>query len=526
MRSNNIFNEKNLFWLLILLTIGAFWFTHPFMKYPFDMYKLQLWIDDFYLDPDKVPNTGKLYWIYAWAHFFRWLGIGTEEIFERVYIIHRTQIIFIFFSLFYLSYTLAEKLFRQALTKIHALYLAYTSTLLWFLFFATASVGEHHVWIQWYSINYQITLPMVLLALALTIRILFDPLDTKKRLLYFFLTLLLLFLVGIVHTMELIYYLLYLITLLLLFYRPVFAIIRRHPLLSLTIFILFSASMYYLVFYVVPTFTHQKVTLIHYLVNHDFTGLKAKIIHDGHMLLSKFNRSWASVHLLFPTSLLLWALMLLSQPFAHRLNLPSFDRRFWFFLVITSLFAYIPLNLYTAGVASTLTYLLVAYRFYFSSLIFLALPFTTYYFLYPFFKRKPGYWVVVVFFLEVAICFTLSKVTDRYHHNFAKNVASFFQLFDERASGYQLSAKQRAQIGQILLRYGPKKTLADTKIFTREDIAFVIRHVYGYRNVYLPGHWNGRHIDVNGYLDAYQNYKGKKILIPVPPGFPEYTPYH
>ncbi|NPA30142.1 MAG: hypothetical protein GXO33_08165 [Epsilonproteobacteria bacterium] len=496
------------------------------MKYPFDMYKLQLRLDHFLLHPDDLPHYGKHYWIYAWAHLFRWLGIGTEEIFERVYIIHRTQIIFTFFSLFYLSYTLAEKLFRQALTKTHALYLAYVATLLWFLFFATASVGEHHVWIQWYSINYQIALPMVLLALALTIRILFDPLDTKKRLLYLCLTLFLLLIVGVIHTMELIYYFLYLFTLLLLFYRPVFAILRRRPLLSLTVFVLFGVSVYYLVFFVVPTFTHRKILLIHYLANHDFAGLKAKILRDGHMLLSKFNRSWTSVHLLYPASLLLWTLMLLSRPFAHRLNLPSFDRRFWFFLVVTSLFAYIPLNLYTAGVASSVTYLIVTYRFYFSSLIFLALPFTTYYFLYPFFKRRPGYWIVAVFVLEVAICVTLSKVTDRYHHNFAKNVAAFFQLFDERASGYQLSAKQRAQIGRILLRYGSKKALADTKIFAREDIAFVIRHVYGYRNVYLPGHWNGRHINVNGYLEAYRKYKGKKVLIPVPPGFPEYTPYH
>ena len=99
-------------------------------------------------------------------------------------------------------------------------------------------------------------------------------------------------------------------------------------------------------------------------------------------------------------------------------------------------------------------------------------------------------------------------------------------MFDEHAVGFQLSKIQRDRIGKLLEIYAKKQDLSKTMIFAREDMAFVIKHVYGYQNVYLPDHWNGRHIDVNGYLDAYQKYKGKKILIPVPPDFPDYTPYH
>jgi len=224
----NYTRERNTFYILFFLTILATFFTYPFLKYPFDIFFHLEKIDQFYTT-QVLPSHGRTHlWHYLWAKFFHFFSIDNREIFLRANIIHTTQVIISFLSLFFFSKVVLRNLFLQ-IESLYVNYLAYWSTLIWFLMFSTASEGQHLIWIMWYSVNYQITLPLMFAVTGLTLALVFESLSIKKTLWYLLLICLGLLFILKIHAVEFLYYALYLGVIPVIFIDKIAKFCRKHP---------------------------------------------------------------------------------------------------------------------------------------------------------------------------------------------------------------------------------------------------------------------------------------------------------
>ncbi len=170
-------NSEKFFYLLITLTVVAILFTDPFLKYPYDMFTHLQWIDE---QSNVTSPERKYIWHYVWAQIFNFFHIDRTHIFLRAQIIHYIQSISIFIMIFYTSKIFIKNLFiKISLNTLN--YLGYWSALIWFTVFSTASEYHHQVWILWYSINYQITLPLTLLMAGLSISLILTLAQIKTK---------------------------------------------------------------------------------------------------------------------------------------------------------------------------------------------------------------------------------------------------------------------------------------------------------------------------------------------------------
>ena len=177
--------QKIFFYILLLFTVISIFFTNPFLKYPFDVYTHLEWIEEQY-ETDTFPLISRYTWHYIWAKIFYFFHIENTDIFFRAYIIHYTQVLISFFSIFFLSHVIIRNVFRK-IEYIYINYLAYVSVLIWFTVLGSSSMGTRQIWTLWYSVNYQITLPLVLLTLGLVFSLLFDTLvKSRKIILYYY----------------------------------------------------------------------------------------------------------------------------------------------------------------------------------------------------------------------------------------------------------------------------------------------------------------------------------------------------
>ena len=199
---------------------------------------------------------------------------------------------------------------------------------------------------------------------------------------------------------------------------------------------------------------------------------------------------------------------------------PYINLRILIFLTITSLFVFIPLTNFTSGFAIMLTYTDITYRFYYSSLLFLALPASVFY-LSQCVKGKHLLLSNAIMALLLAATLFYS-----YHfsskHNYYKNVYSLLQMFDKKQMHFNLSQKEITSIGKLLQEYEKTNTTGKPNLYyARGDIAFVIKFIYRKDTDY----------DRRGYLDYLQRYKKHKnpsfhpVLFQTPKGFPPYVPY-
>jgi hypothetical protein len=122
----------------------------------------------------------RVVWHYLWAQLFDLIHIERSEIFLRAKIIHYTQSISIFLMIYYSSKVFIKNLFNP-ISSTTLKYLSFWAAVIWFSIFANASVNHMQIWILWYSINYQITLPMTILALALTVSVIFETKSKKTK---------------------------------------------------------------------------------------------------------------------------------------------------------------------------------------------------------------------------------------------------------------------------------------------------------------------------------------------------------
>jgi hypothetical protein len=201
-----------IFWSVVMAGITFIMMSHPMMKLRFDIWQHLGSIDDLVLNPKAdIPKAN---WYKVWAAVFRNLGIQDIRVYAVV--IHRTQFlldcIVIYLAAAYLLPALLLKSEQDKGNlqnpKDWISSFALTSTLVWLTVIGTVSTFQQ-AWIMWYSVNYQLTLPFLFLAIALFINA--AALPQNKNIVYAKIagSLVLLLLIFLFHAAELFYLVIY-----------------------------------------------------------------------------------------------------------------------------------------------------------------------------------------------------------------------------------------------------------------------------------------------------------------------------
>ncbi len=501
---------KILFYLLLVVALGIIFFSHPFMRYPYDMWAHLISIDNSY-DYTSIPE-GRRVWHIIWRELFEFFGIDRADILFRANTIHILQTVISFGAIYLFSLVVTRNLYTS-IPSLHHRYIAYWSTIIWFTLFATFSTFYHHTWILWYSISYQITLPLFFYITALTLILFLEFNSLYKKVFYTLQIIAISLFILKVHSMEYFYYLLYMSILLIIFAKDTWILFKRY-------FYIFTLLTLALILF--AKFNHGDETrLLMYLYNFQFTELYHIIIHEGTLLVNGLNRAEASINelmfvILFTTSLM--SISLYKSPLTISIKM-------FLFLILTALFITIPLFVFTAGLASLFTKLSVVNRIYYSASLFVLLPISVYY-ITAYLKSHKQLLLFNIFLI------TLITATIFYSKNYS-NTATYYtniqslkqSLFEEKVR-FNLSKEEIIIIKQELQKY-PKESSSSAEVlfWARGDIAVVLKYIY-HKNVF----WRGRRADIS--KEKFNNYcallNPKETLCQVfetPSNFPPYTPY-
>jgi hypothetical protein len=303
-------------------------------------------------------------WHQAWAFVFQWLQVPDVDT-TRALIIHRTQTL-LTFGLLLASAHLFLGVALPMLGAHARLQLAVVATVVWLMMHGTYSspAGEPHYsarhvlsWLQWYSVNYQITLPMFFFGSASMLMAV-----TSRRmpatLLWSALTLVTAYLIARIHAAELVYFLFVAGGIFFIYVLPK----QRWYVLLLTAAVLVLALKLGL------TFTYRQPLILELMHPSRWGELVAKMNEFGHLLVgSNLNRSETTWHSLYTVSLLaaVGAVFGAKNKSAVQLAL---------LLVFSSLLAMGIHIHHSAGILGLVIGEYVTWRFGFSTLLFVGIP--------------------------------------------------------------------------------------------------------------------------------------------------------
>ena len=538
-------NFRNIFFYILFILILSFFLSmNPFLKFPFDMYRHLVNISD--ISDGIYHGYRKLYWHQFWAYIFDIFNINSTQIFKRAYIIHITQTIISFLSIYFFSYSVFRFLFVNIQTLLKK-YLALWATIIWFTIYATSSGGYHLVWIQWYSINHQITLPLTFFAIGILLHIIFGEYKFSKKIILNFLLISVLVIVLSIHSMEFLYFLLYVLALFFIFFDKVIYYLKQHKILFY-IFLFTTLILLSNLTYIIHVISYRMPKIFTYFDSGSYGQIWDYIIRDGYYVVNKLNRAFASMNELIYLSLILIPIIILIYIFNFQKFKFLINLRLLILILLGSLFVLIPLNPISAGIAGELTYLRVVNRFYYSSSIFLIVPIFSIFLVILFNKiREKLLFINITILITIISVYNYSKYAKHSNQNYYKNIQSIKNSFNKRKTGFNLSQDQIRKLGNIINRYKDIKKVKLSIVslpplfffnkyksdeneapyfYTRGDIAFILKYIYK-KNVYLIVPWNGRKWEQDFYIKAYNKdiIHKNKVLLKAPKGFPDYEPY-
>ena len=456
---------NRLFYILILAIISIIFISNPFMRYPYDMWAHLIAIDNPF-DYTTIPEARQL-WHSIWREIFNIISIKSSDILLRAKIIHITQTLIAFGAVYLFSIVVVRNIYINS-SKLHQQYMAFWSTVIWFTIFATFSMHYHHTWIMWYSISYQITLPLFWYIIALTL-ILFLEKPTRVTRVFYILQIIAISLFIIqIHSMEYIYYLFYLLALSLIFYRETLSIIKKYFYIILPIFLI--------ILLYAQSYQAEDTRLLDYISRGEFREIYNLIFYEGDIIVSGLNRASSSINELMYVILIF---TILTARYMMR-------SRVYLFLILTSLSILVPLFPFTAGVSALITKINVVHRIYYSSSLYTLLPLSIYYLSikYNIKKIEPMY----IFNISMATIIISTILYSKYlshSHNYYKNIQSLKQSIEGSKVKFNLSDNNIATIGNELKIY--KKSYPEALFYARGDVAVVLKYIYR-ENVY----WRGR----------------------------------
>jgi hypothetical protein len=359
-----------LFWLIIIIGFSVIVTSYPMMKLRFDIWDHVDRVRSMVLD-SATPSPAKRYWYACWAFVFRLFNV--TDVFTIGTVVHRAQ----FIANCLLIYCATKQLFAPLLSlskyeptqKQWLSSLALSSVVVWLTVIGTYSFFQQ-AWIMWYSVNYQITLSMLFLALAFTVNILAIPQEVFKIVIKACMAFGLLLLVLMFHAGELAYLGFYLPILVLCFgskfnYKPKYVLLAGFTLLTAV----YLGTKFY---------ADQIPALITHLINRDFAKILLEIkikgtwnaIHGGNRYAANWNELYAvSVCLLLGIGV---------ASYTPWLKTIVVNKRVLWFLLLSLVFCFAPTFVYTAGLLSLVSYDGIVNRYYFASFIYTALPLGVY----------------------------------------------------------------------------------------------------------------------------------------------------
>jgi len=529
--------KESIFYLCVSIVFIAILYSYPFLRYPYDMIHHLIVIDNFYMKLTHpiekvvgiwandiyymIPNgmiesielgRPRYLWHYMWAYVFYLFDIDSTQMFLRAKIIHVVQTFISLGAVYYFSKVVIRNTFKK-IDVVTIQWLSLWSVVIWITIFATFSAAYHQVWMIWYSINYQITLPLFWYMLGLTLVLVLE--ETSWRIKLFFTMQILLFSRFIlqIHSMEFLYYLMHLSVFSLIFIDKIYYFLKKYfyLLIPMIIAIVYSTKHY----------QPEHSAILNYLSIEKLPELYNKMMQSGLWLINGYNRASASINELMYITLYLGMFFILYLLWnRHKQVTNNINTRVLLFILIGSLFALIPLYQFSGGLFSIITRANVVNRFYYSSTLFVIIPIS----IYAIFSHyKLRYINLCILFILISVA-VFSKYSNLLHHNYYKNIQSVQNSFQERKIGFNLSKKQIQTIKEKFLFYEQNNhTHKAIKFYARADIAFVIKYMYK-KNVDWEGRYGGMNYKNNYELNK-NNPSFKHILFEIPKDFPPFIPY-
>ena len=485
------------FWSIVIVGIVFIASSHPMMKLRFDIWQHIGNIDILVFDPAaKIVRSN---WHTTWAFFFRTLGVN--DIFTYATIIHRVQFLLIGIIIYY-----AAKLLFSALLPTIELgdsnnknnrkqwlsSLAISSVLVWFTVIGTVSTFQQ-AWIMWYSVNYQITLPLLFLALGLFVNAVSFAQSNNFIVIKIFSSLLLLALIYLYHAGELAY---------LVFYMPILLVCFCTKTNYKKTLIL-MAMIFIVVFVAAGFYTDIRPGLIKLLLDGNYSKIKDEInIHGAwntegnNRYLANWNELYAlSVFMAAPIALLAWT------------KRNHVNQRVFLFIVLSLVFCFIPTFKYSAGLASLISYDGIVNRYYFASFVFVLVPLGLYLVAYHFKVLQHPAALVLSVLLLMGLVFTYSKLLNK-GGVYYQNVNSIRNSLYQDRVGIDMPATEIASIGRQIsaaqAQYG-----SDQVIYCADyDKSHVVRYIYRQKNILF-------HRGFTYTLDECRNYAKSLNKLPI-----------
>ena len=479
-----------IYYFIVIVGLVLVFFSEPFLRYPYDVFAHLIAIDEKY---HNIPTTttsiqpGRLIWHTIWAKIFQFLHIESVDFFLRAKIIHVVQTYIALFSIYYFSHVVLRNLFVD-ISELILKYLSLWAVFIWLTIFATYSEHYHLIWNLWYSISYQITLPLFFYIMALTLVLFLEEVSLVKKIFYSFQIVLIVVFMLQAHPMEFIYYLMYLFTFSLIYLKKVYTYLKKYYYLL----ILLIGALIYLTSY----FDVEDSKLFTYFNANDFFFLYEDIISIGTHVVVHLNRANHVVNELMYVIYymgIFFCLLLLLKVYQRR---EYINLRLFIFFILTSLFIFIPQYPFSAGLFALITKSYVVHRLYFSASLFLLLPIFVYYLSVVYNFRL--YVINTILIAVLSSVLMYSKLSTTHAHTYYKNMQSLVNSFTTKYA-FHFSQDDINTIGKRIKEYEdlyPKKR--ENLYFAREDIAFVIKYIYGKR-VY----WHDRRHTID-YHAAYK----------------------
>ena len=400
------------FGVLIAAGLVFVFSSFPMMRMRFDIWAHVEFIRTAVQDPHAL-DIGRKNWYLIWAYVFRLLGVN--DIFTFATTIHRTQ----FILSCVLIYAAAKQIY-SALLPLKATVrdennwlssLALSSVVVWLTIIGTFSFFQQ-AWIMWYSVNYQITLPMLFLSLGLMVNVLAIEQTPRQVIFKSCIALALLFGVYLFHAGELAY---------LVFYIPILILCFGSKYKYKPKYVLIFTSIVAVVLYIAISFYSDHVPALVTLVKkREFSKILTEINAKGTWnAIDGGNRYSANWNELYRLSVYLFAFVGVAG-FVSWFKLVNINKRVLSFLLLSLVFCFIPTFKYTSGFASLISYDGIVNRYYFASFVFMAIPLSAYLsVMHIKMIKQPVSLIVLVFSLMIAT-FLYSKIKNNegvYYQN-------------------------------------------------------------------------------------------------------------
>jgi hypothetical protein len=460
------------FYIIVAIGFILIVTSYPMMKMRFDIWDHVDRIRIGILDADQLANLPKKAWYLIWAAVFKATGI--TDIYTIATVVHRTQFIICVILIYSASkqiYTVLLSL--QPKIKIENNWLsslALSSVLVWVTIIGTHSFFQQ-AWIMWYSVTYQITLPMLFLSLGLLVNLLGIQQPRKIVILKISISTLLLIGVYILHAGELAY---------LIFYIPILVICfgTRYKysinfLLKLTIL----TSM--LIYLGVIFYTDQVPALLSHLKNRDFSKIYSEIISKGTWNAvhggNRYAANWKELY-----KLSIYFFLPLTVLFS--LKVSKINNRVFCFMILSLVFCFIPTYIYSAGLVSLISYDGIVNRYYFASYIFLLIPLAIYFLADTFIKNTNPIYIVATTLLIMLSTYMYSKYIEK-HGIYYENVQSISNRILAKKIDIGLSEEEINDIGRQLVSAEQRFKPDEFMYCGAFESLYVAYYIFGKRNL-------------------------------------------